>query len=82
MRFMRLSLSYLIILTFFASNVQAIVDPSQVTVQPGQSLADQLIDNSNSGGIVSGDTRFPSTPRSQGPFKRTSPRLTGRCPAL
>lgn len=63
MRFMRQSLSYLIVLTLFASNVQAIVDPSQVTVQPGQSLADQLIDNSNGGGIVSGDTRFPSTPQ-------------------
>lgn len=63
MRFMRLILSYLIFVSLFASNVQAIVDPSQVTVQPGQSLADQLIDNSNSGGIVSGDTRFPPTPQ-------------------
>jgi len=63
MIFMRLSLSYLILFSLFASNVQAIVDPSQVTVQPGQSLADQLIDNSNGGGIVSGDTRFPSTPQ-------------------
>lgn len=62
MRFTRLSLSYLIIFSLFASNVQAI-DVDRVTVKPGQSLADQLINSSKEGVIISGDTRFPPTPQ-------------------
>jgi len=57
------ALSSLILLAIMASNAGAIVDPSQVTVEPGQSLADQLISNSNGGGIISGDPRFAKTPQ-------------------
>ncbi len=46
---------------FTVAPASAIVDPSQVSVGSGESLADKLMDTSNTG-IMTGDTRFAPTP--------------------
>lgn len=63
MRFEKEALSLLILLASLAANAQGIVDPSQITPAPGQSLADALLENSVSGvGVQMGDSRFAPNP--------------------
>jgi hypothetical protein len=64
MKFKSYILSSLVLSLLFASNIQAILDPSQVSVGQGESLADQLLQVSNEGGgLATSDPRFPSTPQ-------------------
>lgn len=63
MKFKKLILSSLILIGYLSANAYAIQDPSQVTLGTGESLADKLIENSNSPGVFkSTDTRFAATP--------------------
>ncbi len=64
MKFKSYILSSLILSVLFASNAQAILDPSEVSVGQGESLADQLLQTSSEGGVfIASDPRFPSTPQ-------------------
>ncbi len=56
--------SLLILFVIFAPSVQAILDPGEVSVGQGESLADQLLQSSVDGsGLATSDPRFPSTPQ-------------------
>ncbi len=62
MRFIELILSALIITACLAVNAAAIKDPGSVSVDPGESLADKLIDLSNNPGTYESSTGFAATP--------------------
>jgi hypothetical protein len=65
MKFIRQILSYLILLALFAANTQAIRDAGSVSVDLGQSLADKLIEESNTGVMYKNNDGFAPTPQAQ-----------------
>ncbi|MDQ1262039.1 MAG: hypothetical protein QG575_1220, partial [Euryarchaeota archaeon] len=65
MEFKGLILSSLILLAFFAANVHAIQDAGSVSVETGQSLADKLIEESNTGSVYKNNYGFAPTPKAQ-----------------
>jgi hypothetical protein len=52
-----------VLFKFLTAPAYAILDPSQVSIGSGESLADTLIDASNGMGVATGDTRFAPTPQ-------------------
>ncbi len=65
MKFVRQILSSLILLALFAANAQAIRDAGSVSVDHGQSLADKLIEESNTGVVYKNNDGFAPTPHAQ-----------------
>ncbi len=63
MKFKQLILTSLILMGFFAANMQAIEDVSTVNVGQGQSLADTLLDTSRGEGIYSNSQGLAATPQ-------------------
>lgn len=62
MRFIELILSALILTACLAANATAIKDAGQVSVNPGESLADKLIDLSNGAPVYQSSSGFAATP--------------------
>jgi hypothetical protein len=62
MRFAASIISALILTACLAANVAAIQDPGTITVGAGESLADKLIEASNSPGVLTSNTGFAPTP--------------------
>jgi hypothetical protein len=52
-----------VLFKFLTAPAYAILDPGQVNIGSGESLADTLIDASNGMGVATGDTRFAPTPQ-------------------
>ncbi|MEI8003297.1 MAG: hypothetical protein WCG94_03075 [Methanothrix sp.] len=65
MKFIGLMLSSLILLALFAANAQAVQDAGSVSVEPGRSLADKLIEESNTGSVYANNNGFAPTPQAQ-----------------
>jgi hypothetical protein len=82
MKFKSSILSSLILSILFASNAQAILDPSEVSVGQGESLADQLLQTSNEGGVfIPSDPRFPSTPQKSRELQQNKTELNWTMPS-
>src|SRR5512134_489692 len=62
MRFAASIIPALILTACLAANVAAIPDANSVSVGAGESLADKLIEASNSPGVLVSDTGFAPTP--------------------
>lgn len=62
MRLIELVLSALILTACLAANAAAVKDAGSVSVDPGESLADKLIDLSNNPGTYESTTGFAATP--------------------
>jgi hypothetical protein len=65
MEFKGIILLSLIMLAFFAANAHAIQDAGSVTLGQGESLADKLIEESNTGSVYKNDAGFAPTPKAQ-----------------
>jgi hypothetical protein len=62
MKLIELIMSALILTACLAANAVAIKDAGSVSVEPGESLADKLIDLSNSPEVYKSDSGFAATP--------------------
>jgi hypothetical protein len=81
MKFKRLMLSSLILLAFFASNAQAVQDAGSVTPAPGESLADKLIEESNTGSVYKNDYGFAPTPQKQRELEKNKSSMNWTMPS-
>jgi len=68
-------------LAFLASNVHAIQDAGSVTVDQGQSLADKLIEESNTGSVYKNDAGFAPTPKAQRELEKNKSSLDWTMPS-
>jgi hypothetical protein len=81
MEFKRLILSSLIMLAFFAANVHAIQDAGSVSLGQGQSLADKLIEESNTGSVYKNNDGFAPTPQAQRELEKNKSTLDWTMPS-
>ena len=62
MKINRMLLSSLIALAYFAANAHGIMDPGEISLEPGESLADKLMESSSNPEIYKNDGGFAATP--------------------
>jgi hypothetical protein len=62
MKIDRIILLSLIALAYFAANAHGVLDPGEVSLEPGESMADKLFDLSKNPEIYKNDGGFPATP--------------------
>jgi hypothetical protein len=81
MEFKGIILSSLIILAFLAASAHAIQDAGSVIVEQGQSLADKLIEESNSGSVYKNNNGFAPTPQAQRELEKNKSSLDWTMPS-
>jgi hypothetical protein len=77
----RLIISSLILLACFAANAQAVQDAGSVSTAPGQSLADKLIEESNTGAVYKNDYGFAPTPQKQRELEKNKSSMNWTMPS-
>ncbi|VVB67410.1 Uncharacterised protein [uncultured archaeon] len=81
MKFKRLILTSLILMGFFAANMQAVEDVATVNVGQGESLADKLLDTSRGEGIYSNSQGLAPTPQKSREIQKNKTALNWEMPS-